>query len=222
MKPIKLSPIKRMMMFVLSLLVHNVYHTDAFGWTVVASGNAACSATAQCRSYSSPGGYAILLMSAPSIGLDIPSASYVTDDYSSHCLCLNSLEYASLQKCTTAYCSTTLGGTQYTGVRTAKLGTSGSSSTSVTCNAGYGRCACVSGWYANGTTCTACTSGYYCSTTTTLAYLGGGIYGRTPCPDSGTSASGANSVSKCYVPTGTTGTDTKGVWKYTGNCYYGS
>ena len=219
MKPIKLSPIKRMMMFVLSLLVHNVYHTDAFGWTVVASGSTACSATAQCRSYSSPGGYAITLHSAPVLGIDVPS-NYVSDSYGSHCLCLNSREYADLQRCTTAYCSATLG-TQYTGVRTATLG-SGSMATSVNCNAGYSRCACVSGYYANGTNCFVCTSGYYCSSTTTLAYIGGGIDGRTPCPGSGTSVSGANSVNKCYVPTGTTGTDTKGAWKYSSNCFYGS
>lgn len=219
MKPIKLSPIKRMMMFVLSLLVHNVYHTDAFGWTVVASGNVSCTTTNQCRSYSSPGGFAVTLGSAPSAGIDIPG------NYSNQsCLCLNSYEYAALQRCTTtAYCSTTLGGPQYIGVRTAKLDvTNGSNAKTVTCNAGYSSCACVSGWYVNGTGCVACTPGYYCSTTTNLAYISGGIYGRTLCPDSGTSASGANSITKCYVPTGTTGTDTKGAWEYNSNCYYGS
>lgn len=220
MKPIKLSPIKRMMMFVLSLLVHSVYHVDVFGWTVVNAYNTTCSALTVCRSHSSPGGYAISLSSAPSAGIDMPG---LYSQYSSPCLCLNSAEYRSLQSCSGAQCSTTLG-SNYTGVRAARLNSGGFG---LTCNAGYSRCSCRPGLYANGINCLSCLSGYYC-TGVGLQYLslGVGLSGTTaglsPCPGSGTSNLGATTAYSCFLPTGSTGTDTKGAWKYRANCYYAS
>ena len=40
-----------------------------------------------------------------------------------------------------------------------------------------------------------------------------------PCPSPGTSAAGSTSQS-CYIPAGTTGSDSTGTYKYTSNCYY--
>ena len=40
--------------------------------------------------------------------------------------------------------------------------------------------------------------------------------------DAATSAYGAANPRYCYLPTGTTGTDNTGNYKYTSNCYYGS
>ena len=42
----------------------------------------------------------------------------------------------------------------------------------------------------------------------------------TPCPSPGTSAAGSTSQSDCYIPAGTTGSDSTGTYKYTSNCYY--
>ena len=42
----------------------------------------------------------------------------------------------------------------------------------------------------------------------------------TQCPSPGTSAAGATSQSDCYIPAGTTGSDSTGTYKYTSNCYY--
>ena len=41
-----------------------------------------------------------------------------------------------------------------------------------------------------------------------------------PCPSPGTSAAGSTSQSDCYIPAGTTGSDSTGTYKYTSNCYY--
>ena len=42
----------------------------------------------------------------------------------------------------------------------------------------------------------------------------------TQCPSPGTSSAGATSQSDCYIPAGTTGSDSTGTYKYTSNCYY--
>lgn len=42
----------------------------------------------------------------------------------------------------------------------------------------------------------------------------------TQCPLPGTSAAGSTSQSDCYIPAGTTGSDSTGTYKYTSNCYY--
>ena len=41
-----------------------------------------------------------------------------------------------------------------------------------------------------------------------------------PCPSPGTSSAGSTSQSDCYIPAGTTGSDSTGTYKYTANCYY--
>ena len=41
-----------------------------------------------------------------------------------------------------------------------------------------------------------------------------------PCPSPGTSATGSTSQSDCYIPAGTTSSDSTGTYKYTSNCYY--
>ena len=100
-----------------------------------------------------------------------------------------------------------------------------------------------------GTTCTAtnCVSsawtayatGYerrtyrYCSTSTkctssTQYRCAAGYYGRTingssgctRCPNSGSSVAGSIVITSCYLPSGTTGTDTSGTYTYTADCYY--
>lgn len=41
------------------------------------------------------------------------------------------------------------------------------------------------------------------------------------CPAGGTSSLGNNtSITNCYIPAGTSGTDTTGKWEYAQNCYY--
>lgn len=42
----------------------------------------------------------------------------------------------------------------------------------------------------------------------------------TKCPNSGTSSEGSISITKCYIPSGTTGSDSTGSYTYTANCYY--
>lgn len=63
-----------------------------------------------------------------------------------------------------------------------------------------------------------CATGYYGTSTN-------GISGCTRCPSSGgvygiTASSGAKSITECYLPAGTTGSDNTGSFTYTGNCYY--
>ena len=41
------------------------------------------------------------------------------------------------------------------------------------------------------------------------------------CPDGGTTANiGSSSITACYIPSGTTGSDSTGTYKYMSNCYY--
>lgn len=101
----------------------------------------------------------------------------------------------------------------------------------------------------SGTSCSACTtyrcnSGYYgtalsasrgctrCPTNATCA--GGnnstfvcntGYYKNgsecAKCPSSGTtSGNGATTITQCYIPSGTKGSDSTGQYEYIGNCYY--
>ncbi len=223
MKPIKLSPIKRMMMFVLSLLVHNVYHTDAFGWTLVVSSTGVTCST-QCRSY---GGYGIYVNSMSMWHIEFPSAlaSYYSR-YASSCLCLTSAEYSYMTSCNSnrTLCNSDDSYMASTAYRTHVLLTGGTYN-SMWCNSGYGECRCISGTYASNQDCNPCPGGYYCTGGAMVYSLGlTGSNGQTSCPSPGTSAGGlyATNVTKCYVPMGTTGTDTKGAWKYSNNCYYGS
>lgn len=58
-----------------------------------------------------------------------------------------------------------------------------------------------------------CTAGYYGNPNASAPHC-------TPCPAPGTSGTGAYSISHCYIPSGTTGSDASGTFTYTSNCYY--
>lgn len=69
------------------------------------------------------------------------------------------------------------------------------------------------------TTSARCQKGYY--GTATLNASNTSCSGCTPCPASGTTAeTGATAITECYIPSGTTSSDTTGAFKYTENCYY--
>lgn len=59
---------------------------------------------------------------------------------------------------------------------------------------------CNKGYYKNGTSCSRCPSS-------------GGVYGTT-------ASTGATSITSCYIPSGTTMSDSTGKYTYTSNCYY--
>lgn len=215
MKPIKLSPIKRMMMFVLSLLVHNVYHTDAFGWTIVSilSYN---SCSVRCNAYNNGSGMDVQNMI--NYHLEFPAYYSHYNTLGGQCLCLTSAELTSLSKCAATNCS--LVNSYMSGTRTHVLNSSGNG---LTCNQGYSACTCVPGTYVYNRTCSACSPGYYCVGSFTLYSLGiNGTRGSATCPSPGTSGTRSSTINSCYVPVNTTGTDTKGAWKYKANCYYAS
>lgn len=215
MKPIKLSPIKRMMMFVLSLLVHNVYHTDAFGWVIVSilSYNY-CSA----RCYAFNNGSGMYVSAMINYKLEFPAYYSHYNTLYDQCLCLTSAELTSLNNCATVSCSSL---SYMSGVRTHVLNST--SQSGLTCNQGYSACTCIPTTYVYNRTCSICPPGYYCGGGYTLYSLGiNGTKGSTQCPSPGTSLAKSSLINNCYVPADTTGTDTKGAWKYKSNCYYGS
>ena len=69
-----------------------------------------------------------------------------------------------------------------------------------------------------------------CSCRRTYSYkCAAGYYGQpksslmgqcTECPGNGTSAVGSTSITSCYLPSGTSCSDTSGTCTYTSNCYY--
>lgn len=60
-----------------------------------------------------------------------------------------------------------------------------------------------------------CEENYYA-----LSGIGTSNISCTPCPSNGKSATGNVYITGCYLPSGTTGTDTTGNYKYTADCYY--
>ena len=58
-----------------------------------------------------------------------------------------------------------------------------------------------------------CAAGYYGTSSN-------GTSGCTRCPSSGSSAAGTTAITSCYLPSGTTGSDSTGSYTYTANCYY--
>lgn len=58
-----------------------------------------------------------------------------------------------------------------------------------------------------------CAAGYYGTSNN-------GTSGCTRCPSSGSSAAGTTAITSCYLPSGTTGSDSTGSYTYTANCYY--
>ena len=88
---------------------------------------------------------------------------------------------------------------------------------------------CASGYYGTATSassgCTACPTNATCSGGNGSTFVcNRGTYksgsGCESCPSPGTSPSGSTSISACYIPSGTTGSDGSGTYKYTANCYY--
>lgn len=218
MKPIKLSPIKRMMMFVLSLLVHNVYHTDAFGWTVVSLGTySSCQIRCQYEaSGNNAAGYVVGNMR--NYKLEFPSYYSNYNTLTSYCLCLKTAELTSLNNCATVSCSSL---SYMSGVRAHMLNSTNMSG--LTCNQGYSACTCIPGTYVSAQTCAVCAPGYYCSGGGALYPIGvTGTFGSAQCPSPGTSPAKSSTINSCYVPMNTTGTDTKGAWKYSSDCFYAS
>ena len=71
-----------------------------------------------------------------------------------------------------------------------------------------------------------CAAGYYLSEVTRVVpgHMSCTItfYYCAPCPLPGTSSGGSTSQTSCYIPSGNTGSDTTGSYKYTGNCYWKS
>ena len=65
----------------------------------------------------------------------------------------------------------------------------------------------------NKTTEYRCAAGYYGNTLN-------GNSGCSACPRGGTSPAGSKSITSCYLPNGTSGTDSTGSYVYTSDCYY--
>lgn len=63
-------------------------------------------------------------------------------------------------------------------------------------------------------TYTSCKPGYYLSSGTCMRCpSSGGAYGTSADRNTG-------GITECYLPSGTTGSDSSGSFTYTGNCYY--
>lgn len=101
------------------------------------------------------------------------------------------------------------------------VGTSCSSCTTYRCNSGYyGTARSASSG------CTKCPSNATCAGGNGSTFVCAKGYYKSgsscaDCPNNGTtSGTGATSISSCYIPRGTTGSDSTGTFKYVGNCYY--
>ena len=76
---------------------------------------------------------------------------------------------------------------------------------------------CNPGYEMVGTTCTACAKGYYKASTGTSKCErcppSGGVYGTT-------ASTASTAKTDCYIPSGTSMSDTTGAYEFTSNCYY--
>jgi len=77
---------------------------------------------------------------------------------------------------------------------------------------------CNAGYYMSGTVCKPCPVGTYKSTSGTQTSC-------TTCPTSGgvagtTESQGSTAVTQCYIPAGTSFSDSTGTYEYTDKCYY--
>lgn len=98
------------------------------------------------------------------------------------------------------------------------------------CDTGITTYQCASGYYGTATSgsagCTICPSNATCSGGNNSTFVcNKGYYKNgtscTACPSSGTtSTTGATAITQCYIPTGTSFSDSTGSGTYTGNCYY--
>ena len=88
---------------------------------------------------------------------------------------------------------------------------------------------CTPGYYGTATSalagCTKCPDNATCSGGNGSTFVcNSGTYKSLgsciKCPSPGTSPSGSTSISSCYIPSGTTGSDGSGTYKYTADCYY--
>lgn len=116
--------------------------------------------------------------------------AYVSPNCVANCLCAKEPTTYSCD-CNTGYYANNQGTMLCDCLGKCPANSTCSSATSFSCNKGY---------YKNGSVCTRCPSS-------------GGTYGTT-------ASSGATSVTSCYLPSGTTGSDSSGSFTYTGNCYY--
>lgn len=95
--------------------------------------------------------------------------------------------------------------------------------------------ACASGYYGSASLnymagtyqgCTKCPSNATCAGGNGSTFVCNANYykngGRfcSACPSSGRSSRGSTSITSCYLPSGTTGSDSTGSYTYTSNCYY--
>lgn len=88
-----------------------------------------------------------------------------------------------------------------------------SGKTSIYCNTGYYSSKGLSSYTITG-------SGAQLNPTNNTSKLGCTLCSTATSNDAATSATGANAITKCYVPSGTTGSDTAGSFQYTSDCYY--
>lgn len=121
----------------------------------------------------------------------------VTTTNSQKVYCLGNTAYSKCESLTTTY--TCASG--YYGTATSASAGCTACPDNATCDGGNGSTfKCDVGYYKNGTACTRCPSS-------------GGVYGTT-------AAIGATDITECYLPSGTTFSDTGGSGTYTGNCHY--
>lgn len=120
-------------------------------------------------------------------------------------------EYNFIQGCTHYYCTWYGTTTEYTDCDTCET-----SGTIVEKNGSYQPCGPNASLFSTevgkcvqGAITTFCKAGQYAS--------GGKC---KDCPDGGTSKFGASSITDCYIPAGTSGTDATGTWEYAEDCYY--
>ena len=98
------------------------------------------------------------------------------------------------------------------------------------CSNLYGNC--NTAWTAAGTGYQSQTTGTWichdCFNETTKYRCAAGYWGNpsnnvsgcTKCTSPGTSTAGSTSITRCYVPSGTTGSDSTGTFTYTSKCYW--
>ena len=225
-----LRPFKRFLLFVLMALIDMSYHTKLFAYSLTAANRSNCATVAgqACAGFST-GVYLSLIgmfkLTILSDNVDLyrlyHSASAGVSGYRSICICFTKTELEKLQSCDRNYGSC---GTGATGMRMHVL-RSGRNSTGhqhISCGVYMSGCTCNSGYYAIMNGCLPCPKGYYCPKKTPIqsTYAAGG---STQCPTPGvTSGAGANSISRCYIPTGYVGKSNGHTYKYIANCFYGS
>ena len=132
--------------------------------------------------------------------------------------------------CTSCKTSTrTANGVTTTTTRSMTSTCSSSCHVTPSCNITSTTYKCASGYYGTATSafagCTKCPNNATCAGGNGSTFVcNSGTYKSLgsciKCPSPGTSAAGSTSVSSCYIPSGTTGSDDSGSYKYTANCYY--